>query len=158
MTSCRSTEVSTSRRSMRGFLAYLLILSGFVIIANRQFVTPTAEEYIRLAGAISLLGFLAGYKPSLFQFIERQVSTTLKIPPTETTTTQTSLTQTVSEVTDKQVLLNRESVSSPPEVTKKGRSASSDCRGDTVLQIDNARVCSSLVVIIRSRLIICFAT
>jgi hypothetical protein len=64
---------------MRGFLAYLLLLSGFVIIANRQFVAPTAEEYIRMAGAISILGFLAGYNPALFRFFESRFETTFKV-------------------------------------------------------------------------------
>lgn len=54
---------------MRGFLAYLAILTGFVVIGSgvNVFVAPSPEGYVRLAAVVSLVGFLSGFNPALFR-------------------------------------------------------------------------------------------
>ena len=58
---------------MRGFLSYLAILTGFVVIGSGVdvFVTPTPASFVRLAAIVSLVGFLIGFNPSMFaRFVE----------------------------------------------------------------------------------------
>lgn len=52
----------------RGFLGYLTVLTGYVIIGSdvNVFVTPSPEQFIRLAAIASLAGFLIGFRPELF--------------------------------------------------------------------------------------------
>jgi hypothetical protein len=59
---------------VRGFLAYLAVLSGFVLVGSgvRVFVQPSPEEYIRMAAVGSLLGFIVGFRPGLFRRFEEQ--------------------------------------------------------------------------------------
>lgn len=61
---------------MRGFLAYLAILTGFVVIGSgvNVFVTPSAEGFVRLAAVVSLAGFLIGFNPALLRGIESKVT------------------------------------------------------------------------------------
>jgi hypothetical protein len=53
---------------MRGFLGYLAVLTGYVIIGSgvNAFVTPSPEQFVRLAAIVSLAGFLIGYNPEVF--------------------------------------------------------------------------------------------
>lgn len=53
---------------MRGFLGYLAVLTGYVIIGSgvNAFVTPSPEQFVRLAAIVSLVGFLLGYNPEVF--------------------------------------------------------------------------------------------
>lgn len=55
------------RRSalLRGFLVYLCLLAG-VLVFGEDPVVATQKQYVRLAGFISLLGFLLSYRPQLF--------------------------------------------------------------------------------------------
>jgi hypothetical protein len=64
---------------MRGFLAYLAIVSGFIIAGSgvRMLITTDQQEYIRLAAFVSLLGFLTGFSPGLFRGIEERIAGTL---------------------------------------------------------------------------------
>ncbi|SIO25661.1 hypothetical protein SAMN05444166_3281 [Singulisphaera sp. GP187] len=61
---------------MRGFLAYLAILTGFVVIGSgvNVFVAPTPEGYVRLAAIVSLVGFLSGFNPALFRSFASTIS------------------------------------------------------------------------------------
>ena len=79
---------------MRGFLGYLTILTGFVVVGTgvNLFVTPTPEAYIRLAAIVSLAGFLIGFKPALFRRVE---GTVIGKVITETQTVEGVVTQTV---------------------------------------------------------------
>lgn len=51
---------------IRAFLVYLLFLSGVLVLADEPFSAPTPGSYLRLAGIMSLLSFVANYKPSFF--------------------------------------------------------------------------------------------
>lgn len=61
---------------MRGFLAYLAVLTGYVVIGSgvNVFVTPSAEQFIRLAAIVSLAGFLIGFNPALFRRFEGSIT------------------------------------------------------------------------------------
>jgi len=60
---------------MRAFLGYLAILTGFVVVGSgiNILVTPTPESYVRMAAIISLVGFLAGFNPAMFQSLADKV-------------------------------------------------------------------------------------
>lgn len=51
---------------IRGFFMYLVLLSGVLILLEKPFSDPSQEQYLRLAGFISLLSFMVGYNPHLF--------------------------------------------------------------------------------------------
>jgi len=53
--------------TMRSFLIYLGVLAGLYITTNGPFEKPTADQYVRFAGTISLLSFLVGYDPTRLQ-------------------------------------------------------------------------------------------
>jgi len=53
--------------TMRSFLVYLAVVAGLYIIANSPFSQPTADQYARFAGSISLLSFIIGYDPTRLQ-------------------------------------------------------------------------------------------
>jgi hypothetical protein len=55
-----------------GFFVYLVALSGILILVEKPWANPSAEQYARLAGFISLLSFLMGYSPRMLsRFLAR---------------------------------------------------------------------------------------
>lgn len=50
----------------RSFCVYLLVISGTIIVMANPFVDPSPEFYVRLAGLISVMSFVASYQPGLF--------------------------------------------------------------------------------------------
>ncbi len=50
----------------RSFCVYLLVISGTIIVMANPFVDPSQEFYVRLAGLISVMSFVASYQPGLF--------------------------------------------------------------------------------------------
>ena len=51
----------------RSFLVYLTFMAGIFITTEKPFEAPTVDQYARLAGMLSLLGFVVGYDPTKFQ-------------------------------------------------------------------------------------------
>jgi len=52
---------------IRGFIVYLLTISGLLVILEETPLTPaTPEPYIRLASIISITSFIVGYNPKYF--------------------------------------------------------------------------------------------
>jgi len=51
---------------IRGFFMYLVIISGTVIVLETPFSAPSQEQYIRLAGIISIASFIISYNPQNF--------------------------------------------------------------------------------------------
>ncbi len=62
---------------MRSFLIYLLFISGIYLATNAPFANPTQEQYVRVAGMISLFAFIAGYEPKFFGRIMESFSTSM---------------------------------------------------------------------------------
>ena len=72
---------------MRGFSVYLLLLAGVYAATPDPFGSTSPEQYVRMAGTISLLAFSVNYEPDLFQNIIGIASSKNKIPK-ETTTSE----------------------------------------------------------------------
>lgn len=53
----------------RGFSVYLLLLAGVYAATPDPFAAPTSDQYVRMAGTISLMAFTVNYEPDLFQTI-----------------------------------------------------------------------------------------
>jgi hypothetical protein len=51
----------------RSFLVYLTFMAGIFITTEKPFDAPTADQYARLAGMLSLFAFVVGYDPTKFQ-------------------------------------------------------------------------------------------
>jgi hypothetical protein len=55
--------------AIRGFTAYVIIISGMLAIVEAPFKDPSPEQYLRLAGFVSLFAFLLSYDPRLYQSV-----------------------------------------------------------------------------------------
>src|SRR5437764_450587 len=51
---------------IRGFFAYLFLISGLLLLDDQPFTNPVAAQYVRLAGFLSLLSFVISYQPRFF--------------------------------------------------------------------------------------------
>ncbi|MBL9032732.1 MAG: hypothetical protein JNM80_13640 [Phycisphaerae bacterium] len=58
---------------MWGFFIYLSAISGLVAITGDPFSSTTPGQYLRLAGAVSLLAFVVGWRPHLLMQLVSQV-------------------------------------------------------------------------------------
>ncbi len=73
---------------IRGFIVYLLIISGLVIILEQVPLSPTGpEQYIRLASVISVSSFVVSYNPKYFGKLLHKASRVLTARKTETPNT-----------------------------------------------------------------------
>jgi hypothetical protein len=60
---------------IRGFFMYILIVSGTLILSDQKFDDISIQQYLKLAGLVSLLSFAVGYDPTLFgRFFNRVAS------------------------------------------------------------------------------------
>lgn len=50
---------------LRGFCVFIAILAGVLVLSGSQIISPTQDQYVRLAGTGSLFAFLAGFRPRL---------------------------------------------------------------------------------------------
>lgn len=67
---------------LRGFLVYLAFIAGILIIGENP-AEPTQTQYVRLAGLISVTGFLVSYQPTIFGRILQRIGGALAEPPAE---------------------------------------------------------------------------
>lgn len=77
------TDPATDLRTLcisaviRGFFLYLVILSGTLFLSEQKFDAISIEQYLKLAGLVSLLSFAIGYDPHLFgAFFDRVIQWT----------------------------------------------------------------------------------
>ncbi len=58
---------------IRGFIVYLLIISGMIIVLQSPPISPqTPEQYARLASVVSVVSFIVSYNPKYFgKFLHR---------------------------------------------------------------------------------------
>ena len=54
----------SARIDAESFVIYLGVVAGIYITSNSPFATPTADQYVRLVGTLSLLAFVVGYDPT----------------------------------------------------------------------------------------------
>lgn len=66
--------------ALRGFFVYLMAVSGLIIMVEGLFTTIaiSADAYIRISGAISMVSFLIGFSPELFARILNRIATLLE--------------------------------------------------------------------------------
>ncbi|MBN1482489.1 hypothetical protein EH223_10630 [candidate division KSB1 bacterium] len=62
---------------LRSFLIYILFLSGVYLATNAPFENTTPQQYVRVAGLISVFAFLVGYDPKLFTKIVDSFASTV---------------------------------------------------------------------------------
>ncbi len=60
---------------MRGFVVYLLLLAGVYAATPAPFTSTTPEQYVRMAGTVSLLAFVVNFEPNLFQSLINMAQT-----------------------------------------------------------------------------------
>ena len=53
--------------AMRGFVIYLMFIAGLLLVTTEAITTPDQGQYVRLAGTISVLSFVAGYDSVMFR-------------------------------------------------------------------------------------------
>lgn len=51
---------------LRGFFVYLIMISGILLLDHEPFSNPGPEQYIRLAGLLSMFAFMVNYNPQVF--------------------------------------------------------------------------------------------
>lgn len=51
---------------LRGFFVYLVLVSGALLLIEDPFANPSPQQYLRLAGFVSLLSFITNYNPTIF--------------------------------------------------------------------------------------------
>ncbi len=61
----RDTTSPKNSAIIRGFLVYLTVIAGVLILGNDPAHT-TQIQYVRLAGLMSLAGFVVNYRPAIF--------------------------------------------------------------------------------------------
>lgn len=59
---------------IRGFFVYITIVSGTLMLADQKFDDISIQQYLQLAGLVSLASFAAGYDPMLFGRLFNRVS------------------------------------------------------------------------------------
>ena len=73
----------------RGLSVYLLLLAGVYAATPDPFAAPTPDQYVRMAGTISLMAFTVNYEPDLFQTIVGIAASKGKLTKTPTPTEKT---------------------------------------------------------------------
>lgn len=64
-----------SAAAMRGFVIYLMFIAGLLLVTTEAITSPDQGQYVRLAGTISVLSFVAGYDAEMFRrALDRVVS------------------------------------------------------------------------------------
>jgi hypothetical protein len=77
---------------LRGFFLYLMFISGFLIVATQNSVTSTTlDQYIRIAGTMSIVGFVVGYDPNLLVRFIRRILDVASLPTKDTQAGQAML-------------------------------------------------------------------
>ncbi|MFN0175321.1 MAG: hypothetical protein ACKVU0_11780 [Saprospiraceae bacterium] len=59
--------------AVAGLLFYLSLMAGAFLLMSQPFETTTKEQYFRIAGVVSFLCFLAGFRPDLLRRILNKI-------------------------------------------------------------------------------------
>lgn len=59
----------------RGFVIYLMLTGGLILLTTSAVTESSPEEYIKLAGTVSILAFMAGYDAEVFKRALDRIST-----------------------------------------------------------------------------------
>lgn len=58
----------------RGFVVYLLLVGGLILMTTPVVTDSSPTEYIKMAGAISIMAFMAGYDTEIFKRVLDRIS------------------------------------------------------------------------------------
>jgi Na+/melibiose symporter-like transporter len=64
---CQRTTGTVIEYAGRGLFVYFVLVSGILLVGNNPFDNPSQGQYTRLASTASLIAFIAGYSPELFE-------------------------------------------------------------------------------------------
>lgn len=59
---------------LRGFFLYLALLAGLLLLTTQAITNATQDQYVQLAGTVSVLAFMVGYDPDVFRKIMGRVN------------------------------------------------------------------------------------
>lgn len=79
----RDTTSPKNSAIIRSFFVYLTVIAGVLILGNDPART-TQLQYVRLAGLMSLAGFVVNYKPAVFGELLQRAGGLLNQPQTQT--------------------------------------------------------------------------
>jgi hypothetical protein len=64
---------------LRGFMSYLLIISGLIVLLDTPPITPpSADQYVRMASVISVVSFIVSYNPKNFGALLHRAAEAMK--------------------------------------------------------------------------------
>lgn len=75
---------------LRGFFMYLSLLAGLLLLTTQAITHATQDQYVQLAGTVSVFAFMIGYDPNVFRklmgrvngwAVQREEQTTLNQAP-----------------------------------------------------------------------------
>ena len=58
----------------RGFVIYLMLTGGLILLTTSAVTDSSPDEYIKLAGTVSILAFMAGYDAEIFKHALDRIS------------------------------------------------------------------------------------
>ncbi len=79
----REVSVLYSVAIARGFVIYLLMIGGLILLTTPVVTDSSPEEYIKVAGTVSILAFMAGYDAEIFKRALDRISTFSSDPKTK---------------------------------------------------------------------------
>lgn len=59
---------------LRGFFMYLALLAGLLLLTTQAITNATQDQYVQLAGTVSVFGFMIGYDPDVFRKLMGKVN------------------------------------------------------------------------------------
>lgn len=60
--------------TLRGFFVYILLLASVLVVVESAFTALSPEQYVRLAGFSSVVGFMVSYNPEAFSRLLRRAA------------------------------------------------------------------------------------
>lgn len=59
---------------LRGFFMYLTLLGGLLLLTTQAITNATRDQYVQLAGTVSVFAFMIGYDPNVFRKLMGRVN------------------------------------------------------------------------------------
>lgn len=59
---------------LRGFFMYLALLAGLLLLTTQAITNATQDQYVQLAGTVSVFAFMIGYDPNVFRKLMGKVN------------------------------------------------------------------------------------
>lgn len=59
---------------LRGFFMYLSLLAGLLLLTTQAITNATQDQYVQLAGTVSVFAFMIGYDPNVFRKLMGRVN------------------------------------------------------------------------------------